>query len=50
MSNYYSSGGKRYTMDSSWSCMSLAAKLAQSVRLIMFALLDAMKCCAQLAI
>jgi hypothetical protein len=31
MASYHSLGGRRYTMDSSWSLMSLGSKLAQSV-------------------
>ncbi|KAF8897440.1 fungal-specific transcription factor domain-containing protein [Infundibulicybe gibba] len=33
MGAYYGMGGKRYTMDSAWSLMSLGAKLAQSLGL-----------------
>lgn len=33
MGSYHTMGGKRYTMDSAWSLMSLACKLAQSLGL-----------------
>ncbi|KIY73655.1 hypothetical protein CYLTODRAFT_341809 [Cylindrobasidium torrendii FP15055 ss-10] len=33
MASYHAMGGKRYTMDSAWSIMSLGAKLAQSLGL-----------------
>ena len=39
MGYYHSNGGKRYTLDSTWTLLSLGAKLAQSVSGIMVAYL-----------